>query len=119
ALRATVETISTCCGLCVAPGLLAMCCAFGSVHMDEGPYLLLAGVCPPVAMGIATFHGDEFSRGNSKTGLMFFFIFLGLMFWGIVASFVWVAARERFKVLTGRTRLESRPRRQEPLTPTE
>lgn len=108
-LRATMATLLTTLGLWFGPGLLLACCGvLGSLGMGaEGLLKFLAGLCPPVALGMMGFGTDEFS-GRGHVGEMIAYVLVGLFFWGIAITICWPSTLESFHSATARWRDKER-----------
>lgn len=66
------------------------------------------GLTPPVTLGLLAFNGAEFSNTHDRNDFIRFTIYavIGLSGWVVLALIVYVAAQERFRILSRRFRSE-------------
>jgi ABC-type transport system involved in multi-copper enzyme maturation permease subunit len=118
-LRAMMQTIGT--ALFVGGGHW-FCCSLplGFLIGGGGPgsewiYAFLAGITPPIVLGLAAFQGEEYrSINQSREGELFFAMTFGVLLFAVAAMVLRVLAVERFQRTCGRI---DGHRRGEPIVP--
>jgi ABC-type transport system involved in multi-copper enzyme maturation permease subunit len=102
-LRAIVLTVMTLLGLWIGPWLVLFCCGVTGAFDSggEGVLKFLAGMSPPIALGMVSFKGEEFAPENNAW--IIGYPLLGMVVWIIFSIIVWSATRQLFHVLTGRS----------------
>ena len=70
--------------------------------VGEGLLKFVAGITPPSALAVLSFHSSELNERHHFVGEFIGYLIGGLVFWGVLTVIVRAATLHQFQLMTGR-----------------